>query len=110
MRKKLRNLLAKLPERLHHELKARYWRILDEAGSAADARAGLLALVVDYRTAYPSAMAVIERDLDVLVVHLRFPSEHRKRIRSTNLLERTFVEVRMRTRGDRPLPRRDLGA
>src|SRR5215218_8169780 len=33
----LRNVLKKLPERLHRELKARYWRILDEATSAADA-------------------------------------------------------------------------
>ncbi len=60
--------------------------------------AGLLALAVDYRSAYPSAMAVIERDLAALVCHLRFPAEHRKRIRSTNLLERTFVEVRRRTK------------
>src|SRR3989454_7570801 len=30
----LRNVTKKLPERLHRELKARYWRILDEAGSA----------------------------------------------------------------------------
>ena len=94
----LRNVTKKLPERLHRELKARYWLILDEATSVADARAGLLALVADYRAAYPSAMAVIERDLDALVCHLRFPSEHRKRIRSTNLLERTFVEVRRRTK------------
>jgi len=94
----LRNVTAKLPERLHRELKARYWRILDEAVSAAEARADLLALAGDYRTAYPSAAAVIERDLDGLVCHLRFPSEHRKRIRSTNLLERTFVEVRRRTK------------
>lgn len=43
-------------------------------------------------------MAVIERDLDALVTHLRFPSEHRERIRTTNLLERTFVEVRRRTK------------
>ena len=42
--------------------------------SAAEAKAGLLALVADYRAAYPSAMAVIERDLDALVAHLRFPS------------------------------------
>jgi transposase-like protein len=41
-------------------------------------------------------MAVIERDLDQLVIHLRWPTEHRKRIRTTNLLERTFVEVRRR--------------
>ncbi len=94
----LRNVTKKLPERLHRELKARYWRILDEATSAANARAGLLALAGDYRSAYPAAMAVIERDLEALVCHLRFPSEHRKRIRSTNLLERTFVEVRRRTK------------
>jgi len=94
----LRNVTKKLPERLHRELKARYWRILDEATSAADARSDLLALAGDYRTAYPAAAAVIERDLDALVCHLRFPTAHRKRIRSTNLLERTFVEVRRRTK------------
>ena len=94
----LRNLTKKLPERHHRELKARYWSVLDQASSAAEARAGLLALVADYRAAYPSAMAVIERDLDALVCHLHFPSQHRKRIRSTNLLERTFVEVRRRTK------------
>jgi putative transposase len=94
----LRNVTKKLPERLHHELKARYWRILDEAATVADARAGLLALAADYRPAYPSAAAVIERDLDALVCHLRFPVEHRKRIRCTNLLERSFVEVRRRTK------------
>jgi putative transposase len=94
----LRNVTKKLPERLHRELKGRYWRILDEAGSLAEARAGLLALVADYRGAYPSAAAVLERDLEALVCHLRFPAEHRKRIRSTNLLERTFVEVRRRTK------------
>ena len=94
----LRNVTKKLPERLQRELKARYWLILDEAGSAAEASAGLLALAADYRAAYPSAAAVIERDLDALVCHLRFPAEHRKRIRSTNLLERSFVEVRRRTK------------
>ena len=52
----------------------------------------------DYRAAYPSAMAVITDNLDALVAHVRWPSEHRKRIRSTNLLERAFVEVRRRTK------------
>ena len=94
----LRNVTAKLPERHHQELKVRWWRVFDEAASPAEARAGLRAIASDYRSAYPSAMAVIERDLDELVEHLRFPSDHRKRIRSTNLLERTFVEVRRRTK------------
>lgn len=48
----LRNLTSKLPERLHREVKARYWQILDDATSAAEAKAGLLALASDYRTAY----------------------------------------------------------
>jgi hypothetical protein len=43
-------------------------------------------------------MAVITDNLDALVAHLRGPTEHRKRIRSTNPLERTFVEVRRRTK------------
>jgi len=94
----LRNITAKLPERLHREVKARYWKVLDEATSAADAKAGLLALAGDYRRAYPSAMKTIDEHVDQLVAHLRFPLEHRKRTRSTNLLERTFVEVRRRTK------------
>ena len=94
----LRNVTAKLPERHHQDVKARWWKLLDEAASPAEARRGLEAIVADYRTAYPSAMAVIERELDALTAHLRWPAEHRKRIRSTNLLERTFVEVRRRTK------------
>ena len=81
----LRNVTAKLPERHHREVKARWWKTFDEeATSAAEARRELEAIVADYRSAYPSAMAVIERDLDALVAHLRWPSEHRKRIRSTD--------------------------
>src|SRR3954447_4469441 len=94
----LRNLTSKLPERLHREVKARYWAVLDDASSASDAKAGLLGLAGDYRKAYPSAMRVIDEHVDQLVAHLRFPREHRKRTRSTNLLERTFVEVRRRTK------------
>jgi putative transposase len=94
----LRNVTSKLPERHHRELKARWWGVFDDARSPAEARRGLEAIIADYRAAYPSAMAVIERDLDALVAHLRLPSEHRKRVRTTNLLERTFVEVRRRTK------------
>jgi putative transposase len=43
-------------------------------------------------------MRVIDEYADQLVAHLRLPVEHRKRTRSTNLLERTFVEVRRRTK------------
>jgi putative transposase len=83
---------------LAREVKTRWWRIFDEARSPVEARRELLALAGAYRGANPSAAAVIERDADALVAHLRWPSEHRKRVRSTNLQERTFVEVRRRTK------------
>jgi transposase-like protein len=87
---------SRKPQRHHQEIKARWWKLFDQAASPAEARRELQAIIADYRQAYPSAMAVIERDLDQLVIHLRWPTEHRKRIRTTNLLERTFVEVRRR--------------
>jgi putative transposase len=94
----LRNVTSKLPERHHQEIKARWWKTFDEARSPGEARRELQGIIEDYQAAYPSAMAVIEHDLPALVTHLRFPSQHRKRIRTTNLLERTFVEVRRRTK------------
>jgi transposase-like protein len=36
--------------------------------------------------------------LDALVVHLRYPPRHRRRWRSTNLLERSLGEVKRRTK------------
>src|SRR3954454_1924351 len=56
----LRNITSKLPERLHREVKTRYWAVLDDATSASDAKSGLLALAGDYRKASPSAMRVID--------------------------------------------------
>jgi putative transposase len=70
----LRNITSKLPERAHREVKARYWAVLDEATSASDAKAGLLALAGDYRRPFPSAMRVIDDHVDRLVAHLRFRS------------------------------------
>jgi putative transposase len=106
----LRNVTAKLPERHHRDLKTRWWQVFDDAASPADARRGLQAIVADYRAAYPSAMAVITDNLDALVAHLRWPTEHRKRIRSTNLLERNLRRGPPPHQGDRPLPRRDQRA
>ena len=96
----LRNVTSKLPERHHRELKARWWQVFDDATSAADARRGLEAIVADYRAAYPSAMAVITDNLDALVAHLRWPTEHRKRIRSTDENVKRASGRRGRVSGD----------
>lgn len=51
-----------------------------------------------WRGAAPKAVACLERDLDELLNFLRCPEPHRRKIRTTNAIERAFREVRRRTR------------
>ncbi len=73
----LSNLTSKLPERHHNEVKARYWQILDDAGSAGEAKTGLLALAANYERSYPSAARVITDNDDQLVAGIRTPRRGR---------------------------------
>ena len=97
---RLRNLIAKLPKKqeLHNRVRNAYWSALDQAGSAADGEARLRALVGDLETDYPSAAASLAEDLPALCAHLGYPLRLRKRLRSTNLLERSLNEVKRRTK------------
>ncbi len=48
---------------------------------------------------YPKAVACLAGDMDALLIHYHFKTEKwRKAARSTNAIERCFVEVRRRTR------------
>lgn len=97
---RLRNLLAKLPDRpgLHARVRAAYWAALDQATSPEEAERGLRILVGELAGDFPSAAACLADDLPALTVHLRYPLRLRKRLRSTNLLERSLEEVRRRTK------------
>ncbi|HSV92142.1 MAG TPA: IS256 family transposase [Desulfobacterales bacterium] len=97
---RLRNVLAKLPKRpaVHSRVRSAYWAALDTATSPAEAEAGLRALVGELAGEYPSAAACLAEDLPALTVHLRYPPRLRRRLRSTNLLERSLEEVRRRTK------------
>jgi putative transposase len=44
----------------------------------------------------PGAIACFEDDFEACIAHLRLPVTHRGAIRTTNLLERLFVEERRR--------------
>jgi putative transposase len=94
-----RNLYAKLPERERERVKHAYWQALDDAISEADAKQRLQALVDELHTGgFTAAARCLADDLDALVVHLRYPVRHRRRWRSTNLLERSLGEVKRRTK------------
>jgi putative transposase len=51
-----------------------------------------------WRAEAPKAVACMERDLDRLLAHFTCPPAQRKKVRTTNCIERCFVEVRRRTR------------
>src|SRR5207253_7045707 len=97
---RLRNSVAKLPDRpgLHEEIKATYWAVLNEASDPADAEQGLRQLVTNLERQYPSAAVCLADDLPALCIHLKYLPRLRKRLRSSNLLERSLEEVRRRTK------------
>jgi transposase-like protein len=96
---RVRNLLAKLPERERERVQVAYWQALDDATSVSDGKHRLQALVSELEQAgYTAAAKCLADDLDALVIHLRYPTTHRRRWRSTNLLERSLAEVKRRSK------------
>jgi putative transposase len=105
---RLRNLRSKAPESQWPEIAIRA-RAGYEAASPA-----LAALLRDdfiqaYERELPAVVKCFTDDFDACITHLRFPLRHRKVIRTTNLLERLFLEARRRTKvvphafGERPV-------
>ena len=96
---RVRNLLSKLPDRERERVRCAYWEALDDATGERDGKQRLQALVDELdRAGYTAAAKCLADDLDALVVHLRYPTRHRRRWRSTNLLERSLAEVKRRTK------------
>jgi putative transposase len=82
---RVRNLLAKLPERERERIRAAYWQALDDATDERDGKQRLGALVDELDGAgYTAAAKCLADDLDALAVHLRYPLRHRRRWRSTD--------------------------
>ncbi len=92
---RMRNLAAKVPEDLWPEFKARATAAY-QAPSRAIARDLATGVVADYQAELPSATACFTDDFEACIAHLRMPITHRRAIRTTNLLERLFVEERRR--------------
>ena len=51
-----------------------------------------------YGKRYPKAVCLFEAGIGDALTYLRYPSSHHVRIRTTNVLERLFKEVKRRTR------------
>jgi len=112
---RMRNLAAKVPEDLWPEFKARVTAAY-RAPSRAIARDLATGVVADYQTELPSATACFMNDFEACIAHLRMPITHRRVTRTTNLLERLFVEERRRLKiipnafGEKPVLKLMFGA
>ena len=51
-----------------------------------------------YKDKFPSLVRSFKEDLDALLNHLKLPFRHRRYVRTTNLVERSFEEERRRTK------------
>ena len=91
----MRNLAGKVPTDLWPEFKARVTACY-QAPSRAIARDLARGVRADYAGSLPSAVACFEDDFEACIAHLRLPVTHRRATRTTNLLERLFVEERRR--------------
>jgi putative transposase len=54
--------------------------------------------VAAYARELPAVVQCFQDDFEACIAHLRFPLRHRRVIRTTNLLERLFLEERRRTK------------
>ena len=94
---KMWNVLARVPKSLHKQLerdlkKVFYAPCLEEAESEASA------FLRNWGEKLPTACETFARDLEDCLTFYRFPEVHWRRIRTSNVLERAFKEVRRRTR------------
>jgi transposase-like protein len=94
---RVRNIVGKLPEHARGTFKeaavAAY-----QAPSLAMARALREQVVASFGAEFPAATACFDDDFEACIAHLHCPPTHRRLVRTTNLLERLFVEERRRLR------------
>ena len=101
---RLRNAIAKVSVADQDAFKSDWWEVFDGIEEApgdravAEARRRMARFSAQWERAYPGAVACLVDDFESLAVHLRFPKEHWRRCRHTNLIERTFGETRRRTK------------
>jgi len=93
---KMENVMGYIPEKqqelVRPELRAIFYQ--DNRGKADQEVA---AFITKYEKVYPTAVDCLQRDLDACLTFYNFPQKHWKYIRTSNIIERLFGEVKKRT-------------
>ncbi len=92
---KMENVLSYVPktqqEAIKPELKANLYQ-----DSREEADQAVAAFCEKYGAVYPTAVACLKRDLEACLAFYAFPKAHWRTIRTTNVIERLFGEVKKR--------------
>lgn len=94
---KLGNVRTKLPSEGAEEVLA-HARAVRDAPTHEAGEAQATSLIERFGSTYPAAVKSFADDLEASLAHLKVPVRHRINVRTTNLLERSFVEERRRTK------------
>jgi len=94
---KLRNIANKLPKNTSSELMPKIRNVYYQTNKEVAIECAT-ALINESADKYPAAIKCFQEDLESCLAHIDFPAGHHKFIRTTNLLERAFVEQKRRTK------------
>ncbi len=94
---KMRNILEKVRKRDYEAVKIEAQAIY-RADSRKTAQAAFRIFQTHWKNAYPGIVKRLERALPELLSFFSFPRHLWRSLRTTNVIERCFVEVRRRTR------------
>jgi len=94
---RIRNVLARVPKKKQDEVKKAVHRIF-YAACLDDARDEARRFLSCYSQQFPTACETLSRHLEECLTFYRFPERHWRHIRTSNVIERSFKEVKRRTR------------
>jgi transposase-like protein len=93
----MRNLLSGVP-RAAQETVAAFVRTIFYQPDHATAMVHLKQVADMLRPRFPDAADLLEDAAEDVLAHMHFPKEHRRRLHSTNTVERLHLEIKRRTR------------
>jgi putative transposase len=93
---KMDNVLGYVPDKQRDQVEPELKAIFYQANrTQADQAAA--AFCEKFRATYPTAVECLQRDLEACLTFYAFPEKHWKTIRTTNVIERLFDEVKRRS-------------
>jgi transposase-like protein len=94
---KMDNVLSHVPQTQRDAVRLELRAIFYQS-TRAKAEQQAAAFIAKYRPHYPSAIACLERDWAACLTFYDFPEQHWPNIRTSNIIERSFEEVKKRSK------------